>query len=111
MSSVWLIHPTIVMTMAHIAEFYAWAMSFGKLRPLDMKVERMEFVLLTSTYSIKKARERLGFIPWHDQPYPNQDAAIKGAVDWYLQPENHGPVRWSNFPSWYVSFRAIDRMT
>jgi sterol-4alpha-carboxylate 3-dehydrogenase (decarboxylating) len=101
LSSVWLIPPMIVLFLAHCAEFITWATSWGKKRPEMLKVERMEFVLYTRTYSIKKARERLGFKPWEKQPYANQVEAIKGAVEWYLLPENHGPVRISSeSPSW-----------
>ena len=57
-----------------------------------LKIERMEFVLLTRTYNITKARTLLGFKPWEGQPYANQEAAIKGSVDWYLSPEVHGPA-------------------
>lgn len=52
----------------------------------------MEFVLLTRTYSIKKARDLLGFKPWAGQPYANQEEALKGSVNWYLSPDVHGPA-------------------
>lgn len=100
MSSVWMIHPVVVMMMAHIAEFFVWAISLGANRPLDLKKERMEFILLTRTYSIKKARERLGFKPWDNQPHVDQEAAVKASVEWYLSPENHGPVQRIGFKSW-----------
>jgi sterol-4alpha-carboxylate 3-dehydrogenase (decarboxylating) len=92
-SSVWMIPPMIVLFVVECAEFITWATSWGKKRPQILKKERMEFVLYTRTYSIKKARERLGFKPWEKQPYANQDEAVKGAVEWYLLPENHGPVQ------------------
>jgi sterol-4alpha-carboxylate 3-dehydrogenase (decarboxylating) len=57
-----------------------------------LKVERMEFVLLTRTYNISKARSLLGFKPWEGQPWANQAEAVKGSVDWYLSPEVHGPA-------------------
>jgi hemerythrin-like domain-containing protein len=57
-----------------------------------LKVERMEFVLLTRTYNISKARKLLGFKPWEGQPWANQEEAVKGSVDWYLSPEVHGPA-------------------
>lgn len=86
--------------MAHIAEWIVWATTWGKLRPTLLILERMEFVLYTRTYSIKKARERLGFEPWKNQLYTNQDEAVKGAVEWYLRPENHGPVKIGGSASW-----------
>ncbi|PMD51360.1 putative sterol-4-alpha-carboxylate 3-dehydrogenase, decarboxylating [Hyaloscypha bicolor E] len=68
LSSVWLIPPPVVMFLANSAEFITWAMSWGKKRPKLLIKERMEFILYTRTYSIKKARERLGFKPWEKQP-------------------------------------------
>ncbi|CZT11412.1 hypothetical protein WAI453_004524 [Rhynchosporium graminicola] len=100
LSSVWYIAPGLVLFLAHIAEWIVWLTTWGKLRPKCLILERMEFILFTRTYSIKKARERLGFVPWAYQPYPNQEEALKGAVDWFLQPENHGPVKTGNLPSW-----------
>lgn len=100
LSSVWYIPPMLVLIMAHIAEYIVWATTWGKLRPKNLILERMEFILYTRTYSIKKARERLGFEPWEGQPYPNQEEALKGSVEWYLLPENHGPVKTGTLPSW-----------
>jgi len=101
LSSIWMIPPWLIMLLAHSAEWIVWATSWGKLRPEDLVVERLEFALYTRTYSIQKARERLGFKPWEGQPYSNQNEAIKGAVDWYLKPENHGPLKiGGGYPSW-----------
>jgi sterol-4alpha-carboxylate 3-dehydrogenase (decarboxylating) len=50
----------------------------------------MEFVILTRTYSIKKARELLGFKPWVDQPWKNQVEAVNGSVALYLN--EVGPI-------------------
>ncbi|EHL01714.1 putative Sterol-4-alpha-carboxylate 3-dehydrogenase, decarboxylating [Glarea lozoyensis 74030] len=68
LSNVWMIPPVIVMMMAYIAEWFVWAFSGGKHRPEMLKVERMEFVLLTRTYNISKAKKLLGFKPWEGQP-------------------------------------------
>lgn len=100
LSSVWYIPPFLVLIMAHVAEWIVWATSMGKKRPESLILERMEFILFTRTYSVKKARERLGFVPWKDQPYASQDQALKASVEWYLLPANHGPVRTGVNPSW-----------
>ena len=101
LSSVWMIPPKAVLFLANSAEFITWAMSWGKKRPKLLIKERMEFILYTRTYSIKKARERLGFKPWEKQPYANQDEAIRGSVEWFLLAENHGPVSIGGvYPSW-----------
>ncbi|TVY23083.1 Sterol-4-alpha-carboxylate 3-dehydrogenase,decarboxylating [Lachnellula hyalina] len=93
LSSIWMIPPTIVMGMAYFAEWFVWATTWGKLRPQMLKVERMEFVLLTRTYNIDKARKILGFKAWEDQPHANQEEAIKASVDWFLGPDVHGPAK------------------
>lgn len=101
LSSVWMVPPMIVLFLANTAEFITWATSWGKKRPKMLIKERMEFILYTRTYSIKKARELLGFKPWEKQPYANQEDAIKGSVEWFLLPENHGPVPiGGQYPSW-----------
>ncbi len=82
MSSVWMFPPGLVLFMAHFAEWWTWIFSLGKNRPEQLKLERLEFALFTRTYSIDKARERLGFKPWVNQPYGNQDDAVKGALEW-----------------------------
>lgn len=68
--------------MAYVAEWLVWAWSFGKHRPSMLKIERMEFLTLTRTYSIDKIRTRLGFEPWATQPYKSVDEAVKGSLDW-----------------------------
>ncbi|KAF8848967.1 NAD(P)-binding protein [Acephala macrosclerotiorum] len=87
LSSVWYIHPTLVLIMAHIAEWIVWATTWGKFRPESLILERMEFVLFTRTYSIQKARDRLGFKPWEDQDYASQDEALKGAYSETTRPD------------------------
>ncbi|KAG0645588.1 Sterol-4-alpha-carboxylate 3-decarboxylating [Hyphodiscus hymeniophilus] len=92
LSSIWMFPPWFALWLAMIAEFFAWATSWGKKRPSTMKKEQIEFALYTRTYDITKARERLGFKPWVDQPYQTRQAAIQGSVDLYLSTENHGPL-------------------
>jgi hypothetical protein len=107
-SSVWMMPPFLVLFLAHCAEWIVWATTWGKLRPESLILERLEFVLYTRTYSVKKARERLGFKPWEDQSYASQDEALKGAVEWYLRPENHGPIKTAGSPPWpELPFRLI----
>ncbi|CAG8960443.1 hypothetical protein HYFRA_00008162 [Hymenoscyphus fraxineus] len=100
LSRVWKFPPWLVMLMAHVAEWFAWILSAGKSRPQFLKVERMEFVLLTRTYNISKARQLLGFTPWEGQPHANQEEALKGSVDWYLHPDVHGPAKLPGTSLW-----------
>ena len=63
--------------------FSAWVVIGPKL----LVKERMDFILYTRTYSIKKARERLGFTPWMDQR-----TAVQQSVDWVLKGQSHSPI-------------------
>jgi sterol-4alpha-carboxylate 3-dehydrogenase (decarboxylating) len=92
LSSVWMIPPWFVIFMTNFAEWFTWAFSWGKLRPKLLIKERMEFVLYTRTYSIKKIRERLGFEPWKSQPWNNTEEAVKASVEWYLKEQSYSPV-------------------
>jgi sterol-4alpha-carboxylate 3-dehydrogenase (decarboxylating) len=87
LSSVWMIPPWLVFFMIFVAEWWAWIFTLGKHRPKLLIKERMEFILYTRTYSIKKARERLGFRPWVDQA-----AAVQRSVEWHLKGQTHSPV-------------------
>jgi len=60
----------------------------------------MEFVLYTRTYSIKKARERLGFKPWFNQPWSGQEEAVKGSVQLYLNEVNGGRLLTAKNSDW-----------
>jgi sterol-4alpha-carboxylate 3-dehydrogenase (decarboxylating) len=100
LSSVWMFPPWLVMLMANSAEFITWSTSWGRLRPKLLKKERMEFVLKTRTYSIKKARERLGFKPWFNQPWPGQEEAVKGSVQLYLKEFNDGRLLTAKSSDW-----------
>ena len=82
LSKVWYINPTVALWMAHVAEWWVWGTSWGKKRPRDLKVERMEFVIFPRTYSIAKIRERCGYVPWVNQVHKSQDEAIKSALEW-----------------------------
>ena len=87
LSSVYMIPPWLVLFMIFVAESWTWVFSFGRHRPKLLVKERMDFILYTRTYSIKKARDRLGFEPWMDQK-----TAVQRSVDWHLKGESHSPV-------------------
>ncbi|KAK3937972.1 NAD(P)-binding protein [Diplogelasinospora grovesii] len=79
LSKVWMIPPWLTLTMAEVAEWWTWTFSFGRLRPKVLIKERIEFLLYTRTYSIAKARERLGY-----QPTISMSEAVRRAVKWAL---------------------------
>jgi len=80
LSKVWQIPNAVTLAMAEIAEWWTWTFSFGKYRPKVLIKERVEFLLYTRTYSIKKARERLGY-----EPMLPMAEAVSRAVEWALQ--------------------------
>jgi sterol-4alpha-carboxylate 3-dehydrogenase (decarboxylating) len=100
LSSVWYFPPWLVMFLANSAEFITWSTSWGKKRPTLLKKERMEFVVYTRTYNIKKARERLGFKPWYNQPWKGQKDAVNGSVRQYLDATNDGRLLTAKDSDW-----------
>ncbi len=87
LSSVYMLPPWLVFFMIFVAEWWTWIFSLGRHRPKLLVKERMDFILYTRTYSIKKARERLGFTPWMDQR-----TAVQQSVDWVLKGQSHSPI-------------------
>ncbi|KAK4448684.1 NAD(P)-binding protein [Podospora aff. communis PSN243] len=87
LSEVWMVPNSVALAMAEVAEWWTWATSFGKRRPKVLIKERIEFLLYTRTYSIKKARERLGY-----KPVLDMSTAVRRAVEWALTewPEERG---------------------
>ena len=80
LSKVWIIPSWLTLMMAIWAEWWTWFFSLGKYRPELLIKERIEFLLYTRTYSINKARERLGF-----EPMLPMSEAIRRAVAWAVE--------------------------
>jgi sterol-4alpha-carboxylate 3-dehydrogenase (decarboxylating) len=80
LSKVWVIPSWITLWMAIWAEWWTWLFSGGKYRPALLIKERIEFLLYTRTYSIKKARERLAY-----EPMLPMAEAIRRAVAWAVE--------------------------
>ncbi len=80
LSKVWVIPSSVALFMSECAEWWTWVTSFGRLRPKVLIKERIEFLLYTRTYSIQKAKERLGYAPM----LPTSEA-VRRAVDWALR--------------------------
>ena len=77
LSRVWIVPSWLALLMSEIAEWWTWLFSFGKLRPKVLIKERIEFLLYTRTYDIRKARERLGY-----KPMLAMSEAVRRAVEW-----------------------------
>jgi sterol-4alpha-carboxylate 3-dehydrogenase (decarboxylating) len=79
LSKVWIIPSWLALLMAQFAEWWTWLFSFGRLRPKVLIKERIEFLLYTRTYNIRKARDRLGY-----EPTISVSEAVRRAVKWAL---------------------------
>jgi len=79
LSKVWIIPSWVALLMSEVAEWWTWCFSFGRLRPKVLIKERIEFLLYTRTYDIRKARERLGY-----SPAISMGEAVRRAVKWAL---------------------------
>jgi sterol-4alpha-carboxylate 3-dehydrogenase (decarboxylating) len=79
LSKVWIVPSWLALLMSEVAEWWTWVFSFGRFRPKVLIKERIEFLLYTRTYSISKARERLGY-----QPMLSMSEAVRRATKWAL---------------------------
>lgn len=69
----------LVLALASIVDWMYWIFTFGQMRPKIFTRHVIEFACLTRTYSIEKARERLGYVPARDM-----DKTIQEGVGWAL---------------------------
>ena len=77
LSKVWSLPNAVALAMADVAEWWVWTFSLGNYRPKVLIKERIEFLVCTRTYSVKKARERLGY-----EPMLSMSEAVRRAVKW-----------------------------
>ncbi|KAI4261643.1 MAG: hypothetical protein L6R42_003159 [Xanthoria sp. 1 TBL-2021] len=75
---VWVIPKGLGLAMALIAEWFVWLLSFGK-QTSTMNRAGIRYSCLTRTYTIEKARTRLGYNPKVDMK-----EGIRRGVDWWL---------------------------
>ncbi|KAI4159556.1 MAG: hypothetical protein L6R39_000337 [Caloplaca ligustica] len=76
---VWKIPATLALIVADVLEWLFWIFTFGTKRPQQLGRQQVEYLCLTHTYSIQKARERLGYHPESDF-----NDGIRRAVAWSL---------------------------
>ncbi|KAJ4328859.1 hypothetical protein N0V84_000646 [Fusarium piperis] len=74
--------PAWVMTVAvNVAEWVFWIFTLNMVKPpVEMRKVSLDYCLDTHTYSIEKARERLGF-----EPVSDHDAVLVESVKWMLR--------------------------
>ena len=66
--------------LASVVEWLYWAFTLGLKRPQSLRRQYMEYTCNTRTYSIEKARERLGY-----KPVDDRDEQVQRGVEWVLR--------------------------
>ncbi|KAH7132578.1 hypothetical protein B0J11DRAFT_522026 [Dendryphion nanum] len=71
--------PWFALSLATFLEWAYWILTFGTKRPYNLGKQQVEYSCFTHTYSIEKAKNRLGFIPKGDF-----EEGMKECVAWCL---------------------------
>lgn len=69
----------VALLLANFLEWVFWIFTIGMKRPYQLGKQQVEIMCFTHTYSIEKARQRLGYVPHGDF-----QEEVKKAVDWSL---------------------------
>lgn len=69
-----------MLSLAGTVEWLYWAFTLGLKRPHVLKRYIMEYTYRSRTYSIQKARERLGY-----EPVDDRDEQIQRGVEWAIR--------------------------
>ena len=70
----------LMLSLASTVEWLYWAFTLGLKRPQYLKRYIMEYTCKPRTYSIQKARERLGY-----EPVDDRDEQIQRGVEWAIR--------------------------
>ncbi|CAG8961398.1 hypothetical protein HYFRA_00013346 [Hymenoscyphus fraxineus] len=70
----------LVLGLAVALEWIYWVFTFGQKSPGSLRSHTIRWVTEERTYSIEKARERLGY-----EPVDETDQSIKEGVEWHLK--------------------------
>lgn len=76
---VWVLPTPIAFAMATILEWLFWIFTLGTKQPGRLSKQQVEYLCLTHTYRIDKARERLGYVP-----VQSYNEGIRKAVMWSM---------------------------
>lgn len=79
-AEVTVVPPWFMLALASTVEWMYWIFTLGQRRPKTFTRHLIEYTCLPRTYSIEKARERLGYVPANDM-----DETIQEGVDWALE--------------------------
>lgn len=80
LEDVWIIPPGLVMTVTMIVEWLYRIFTLGRVRPIIFNTKTICHFLRPHTFSIDKARERLGY-----DPVPEWEGGIKRSVQWEVE--------------------------
>ncbi|MCJ1456783.1 hypothetical protein MMC28_007148 [Mycoblastus sanguinarius] len=69
-----------MLSLASVVEWLYWAITLGQKRPKVLRRQCMAYTCNTRTYSIEKARERLGY-----KPIDDRDEQVQRGVEWALR--------------------------
>ncbi|KAH8667572.1 hypothetical protein BGZ60DRAFT_409544 [Tricladium varicosporioides] len=70
----------LALGLASFLEFVFWVFTLGSKRPQTLGKQQVEYACFTHTYSIEKAKTRLGF-----QPRQDFEGGLRDAVAWSLE--------------------------
>ena len=70
----------LVVHVASLVEWFYWILTLGQLTPTNFRKHRMQYLVSNRTFSIEKAKKRLGY-----QPVDTREKHVKEAVEWVLK--------------------------
>ena len=70
----------VMIGLAIVAEWFYWIFTFGQRTPKILRVYAMRWVTTERTFSVEKAKKRLGY-----KPVDNMDEIIRRGVKWSLE--------------------------
>ena len=88
MHEIWILPTWLALILADVMEWLFWHFTMGTKRPAQLSRQQVEYSCFTHTYSIEKAKERLGCVPVFT---PDFDEGIRRTVAWVLEKEGWGP--------------------
>ena len=88
---VWVIPTSVILFLASITEWCFWIFSLGQKRPRHLIVKKVEYLCKTRTWSVAKAKERLGW-----RPRFTTEEGVRRSVAWASKKweQEAGERRW-----------------
>lgn len=71
---------TVALVLAFVLEWAYWVFTLGLKRPYNLERQQVEYMCFTHTYSIEKARMRLGY-----KPRVDFERDLSKAVEWCIE--------------------------